>query len=177
MKIKKSTPTPKSPKAAAKAVAKAAKAAAPKTPTVAVPAPAPETPAPAAKAAPTAKAVPTASRNVSKEAFAYPPFNGRHARIMEFQDFTFALNASRPTPLTDTELAAVWQAQFPRAVTFTAKHVAGAHRDFLVNRHSRTFAGWTAETAIDQLRPYAARLTPDGVQPMVAVKAAKAVAA
>lgn len=190
MKIKKTvppaTPQAKGPKAAAKAAARAAR-----TPTVAL-APTPTTAKPAASAQPAASGIdphapatapaaaapsPTASRNTSRDALAYPPFNGRRARIMEFQDFTFALNASRPTPLTDEELAAVWQAQFPGAVRFTTKHVAGARRDFLVNRHSGTFAKWTAQTAIDQLRPFAARLTPTGVEPMPAAKAAKAAAA
>lgn len=100
-----------------------------------------------AKPAATAKAAkvktPKATRNISKDQFL-----GRNMRISEFQDYTLSINAGPKARLTDEELCALWQAQFPNAVKFTPFHVRGVRRDYNVGRHSKAFAGRKTGDAI-----------------------------
>jgi hypothetical protein len=79
---------------------------------------------------------PKATRNVSKDEFL-----GRRMRIAEYQDYTLSINAGPKRRLTDVELCADWQAQFPNAVVFTPHHVRGVRRDYNVGRHSKAFSG------------------------------------
>jgi len=86
---------------------------------------------------PKAPKAPAPAKYVSESVIA--PF-GRKMRVAEYQDHTFQTNDQPDRQLTDEELAADWQGQFPRAVRFSAFHVKGARRDYNVARHSRTFA-------------------------------------
>lgn len=106
------------------------KAAQAKTPTVAVKAqaPAPDAPKPEPKATRIPKYT---SRDV------IPEF-GR-MRVAEYQDYTFSINDRADRRLTDEELCADWQAQFPSAVKFVPFHVRGARRDFTRGVHSKRF--------------------------------------
>lgn len=105
-------------------VASAAKAAA-KTPT-----PKPEV---KADAAPKSK---TPSKYISRDLFL-----GRRMRVAEYQDYTFSINGNKDRMLTDEELCADWQKQFPSAVHFETFHVRGARRDFNAGLHSKAFTG------------------------------------
>lgn len=71
-------------------------------------------------------------------------------RVMEYQDTTFAANVK--AMLTDEELAANWQKEFPNAVKFTTTHVGGARRDYNNGTHSKGFsrpAAPLAEVIVD----------------------------
>ena len=63
-------------------------------------------------------------------------FVGRTTRmgVEQYQDYTLYLNDDRDgiagRHLTDTELCADWQQEFPGAVSFTPFHVRGVRRDF-----------------------------------------------
>jgi hypothetical protein len=113
-----------------------------------------ETPAPVAKkvtrvappadvkAAAKTKAEPKAakpSRNISLGQ--HPGTDGvlKHMRIAEFQDYTLSVNGK--ARLTDTELIALWQKEFPNAVTFTEHHVRGVRRDYNAGRHDKRYNG------------------------------------
>lgn len=96
----------------------------------------------AATATPEAKApkAPKAPAPVKYVSADVIPQFGRKMRVAEFQDYTFSVNDADGRQRTDEELCAEWQAQFPRAVTFTPFHVKGARRDYNAAKHSRTFA-------------------------------------
>jgi hypothetical protein len=66
-------------------------------------------------------------------------FDGRHMRVAEYQDYTFSINDRKDRRLTDTELCADWQAQFPHAVVYDPKHVVGARRDYNQGKHSKAY--------------------------------------
>ncbi|SRR6266540_1971692 len=124
--MKKTTTTKTTP--APKASVKVKKAAT----LVAPPAPEAKTEAKTLAATPAKASGP--SRNKSVGQFGEPL---RHMRIMEYQDYTFSIQATRR--LTDDQLAADWQTQFPSAVKFSAYHVVGARRDYNAGTHSKAF--------------------------------------
>lgn len=128
----------------------------------------PETPAePKAAKAPKAPKAPkerTASKFTSRDVFAVTladgtVHNGR-LRVSEFQDFTFQQNATVKVAgrKTDAELVAVWQEQFPEAVTFNVFHVKGARRDYNAGKHSKMFG--TVKRGDDISVEYGADKTP-----------------
>lgn len=63
-------------------------------------------------------------------------FVGRTTRmgVEQYQDYTLWINDDRDgragRRLTDDQLCADWQHEFPEAVTFTPFHVQGVRRDF-----------------------------------------------
>jgi hypothetical protein len=69
-------------------------------------------------------------------------FDGHHMRVAEYQDYTFSINDRKDRRLTDTELCADWQAQFPHAVIYEPKHVVGARRDYNQGKHSKAFPNY-----------------------------------
>jgi hypothetical protein len=81
------------------------------------------------------------TRNISRDVFL-----GRNMRISEYQDYTLSVNAK--ARLTDEELCAAWQVQFPNAVRFTPYHVKGVRRDYNAGLHSKAFAGRKVGDAI-----------------------------
>jgi hypothetical protein len=62
-------------------------------------------------------------------------FEGVRMGIMAYQNHTFTIQDKRK--MSDEELCADWQKQFPNAVKFNTGHVAGARRDFNNGRHGK----------------------------------------
>lgn len=66
-----------------------------------------------------------------------PKFVGRTTRmgVEQYQDYTLWINDDRGglkgRHLTDEQLCADWQHEFPEAVAFTPFHVQGVRRDFM----------------------------------------------
>jgi hypothetical protein len=58
--------------------------------------------------------------------------------VEQYQDYTLYINDDRNgvagRRLTDAQLCADWQHEFPKAVTFTPFHVKGVRRDFIAGK-------------------------------------------
>lgn len=65
---------------------------------------------------------------------------GRTTRmgVEQYQDYTLYINDDRDgrtgRKLSDAQLCADWQHEFPEAVTFTPFHVQGVRRDFIAGK-------------------------------------------
>lgn len=92
------------------------------------PAQTPATPAPQAKTA----------QSEPKEAKA-SKYRGvtSKMRVMEYQDHTLAINDQANRRLTDEELVADWQREFPEAVKFTLAHVRGVRALYNAGKHRK----------------------------------------
>lgn len=82
---------------------------------------------------PMAAILPTDSAGRSRPA----KYTGRTTRmgVEQYQDYTLFINDDRGDlagrKLTDAQLCADWQHEFPDAVAFTLFHVKGVRRDFI----------------------------------------------
>jgi len=76
-------------------------------------------------------------------------FVGRTTRmgVEQYQDYTLYINDDRDgrvgRKLSDIQLCADWQHEFPRAVDFTPFHVKGVRRDFIAGK-TRDASGGSA---------------------------------
>lgn len=72
---------------------------------------------------------------------------GRTTRmgVEQYQDYTLYINDDRDgyegRKLTDVQLCADWQREFPEAVAFTPHHVKGVRRDFMSGKRREGPAG------------------------------------
>jgi hypothetical protein len=94
-----------------------------------------ESTAPAAATKTEAKTKPTKTAGGPSKFRSVDLFNGARMGVMAYQNHTFTIQDKRK--LSDEQLCADWQAQFPSAVKFTPGHVAGARRDFNNGRHGK----------------------------------------
>lgn len=80
-----------------------------------------------------------ATKNTTPEVFPIPDNKhvGRYfgKRVMDGQNMLFEANTDMQ--LTDTELALVWNAEWPKACHYTAHHVTGARRDYNKGQHGQ----------------------------------------
>lgn len=85
---------------------------------------------------PTSEVVPRDSAGRTRPA----KYVGRTTRmgVEQYQDYTLYINDDRDgrvgRKLTDSQLCADWQHEFPEAVTFTPFHVQGVRRDFIAGK-------------------------------------------
>jgi hypothetical protein len=95
-----------------------------------------ESVAPAAATKTEAKAAKPAKTSGGPSKFrSVDTFDGARLGVMAYQNLTFSQQAKRM--LSDEELCADWQKQFPNAVKFNTGHVAGARRDYNNGRHGK----------------------------------------